>query len=84
MIQEGIEVGDYFLTYGEGESYFRRLVYVNILLYVAMLIAFVVFTVDIVILVIIAIIAVVASLAYSLFFIMKNPPRDYREPTGSE
>ncbi|MFW9769519.1 MAG: hypothetical protein ACFFF9_08275 [Candidatus Thorarchaeota archaeon] len=77
-------MGDYFLTYGSGESYLKRVVYVNILLYVVLIIALIVFMVDIVILVLIAIIAVVASLAYSLFFIMKNPPRDYPEPRETE
>ena len=72
-------MGDYFLTYGEGESYFRRLIYVNILLYVVMAIAFIVFMVDIVVLALIAIIAGVASVAYALFFVARNPPSEVSE-----
>jgi hypothetical protein len=72
-------MGDYFLTYGEGESYLKRVIYVNILLYVVMAIAFIVYMVDIVILVLIAIIAGVVSVAYALFFLARNPPSEYDE-----
>ncbi len=78
-------MGDFFLTYGEGESYFRRLVYANIILYVVMAIvivsAFILFMVDIIILILIALIAGIASLACSLLFISRNPPAEYDEET---
>jgi hypothetical protein len=73
------KLGDYLLTYGEGESYFKRLIYVNILLYVVMAIAFIVYMVDIVILALIAIVTVVVSLAYALFFLKRNPPSEVSE-----
>jgi hypothetical protein len=78
-------LGDFFLTYDEGESYFRRFVYVNVILYVVFGIvivsAFVLFMFDIIILILIALIGGVASLACILLFILKNPPAEYDEET---
>ncbi|MGY5872894.1 MAG: hypothetical protein RTV72_11655 [Candidatus Thorarchaeota archaeon] len=71
-------MGDFFLTYNEeGQAYFRRLIYLNILLYILMGIIFIVNLLDLITLVIIISTIAVASVIYALYFLYRNPPSEY-------
>ncbi|MFW9961339.1 MAG: hypothetical protein ACFFDV_09990 [Candidatus Thorarchaeota archaeon] len=73
-------MGDVLITYDEyGQKYLRRVVYLNVLLYIMMGILFLLFTVDILILILTAIIAVMVSFVYVLYFIHRHPPAEYDE-----
>jgi hypothetical protein len=73
-------MGDVFISYDEyGKKYLRRIVYLTVLLYIVMGIAFVLFMADILILLLAVILTAAASLAYALYFIHKHPPLDYPE-----
>ena len=71
-------MGDFFLTHNEeGRAYFRRLIYLNILLYIIGAIIIVVFTVDPIILIIAVCIILFATIAHILHYIYKNPPSEF-------
>ena len=68
-------MGDFLLVHDEsGKKYFRRIIYVNILFYAAMGFLFILYIIDLLILIMGAIVAALVSLAYAIYFILKNPP----------
>ena len=76
-------MGDFFIQYDDsGRRYFRRLIYANILLYVLMVIVFVVSSVDIVILLLTACSVSIISIVNAIYFIHRNPPKEYSEDLG--
>ncbi len=78
-------MGDVFITYDEyGKKYIRRMIYLNVLLYVMMGILFLLFMVDTLILMLTAIIATIVSFVYVLYFIQKHPPAEYDEEYFSD
>ena len=71
-------MGDFFLTYNEdGRTYFRRLIYVNILLYIILAISFLVWLLDPIILIAIACIILLATILHLLYYLYKNPPSEF-------
>lgn len=71
-------MGDFFLTYNEeGKTYFRRLIYLNILLYIFGAIIIVVLLLDPIILIVAVCIILSASIIHILYFIYKNPPGEF-------
>jgi hypothetical protein len=71
-------MGDVFINYDEyGKRYLKRMIYLNVLLYIIMGFAFLFFIADVLIILLIAVLTTAASLVYSLYFIRKNPPREY-------
>lgn len=73
-------MGDFFLTYDEtGRTYFRRLIYANVLLYIVFAFIFAIYMVDITILILAAVSVASTSFAYALYFISKNPPIEPEE-----
>ncbi|TFH07099.1 MAG: hypothetical protein E4H14_09270 [Candidatus Thorarchaeota archaeon] len=71
-------MGDFLLTYNkEGKAYFRRLVYLNILLYIIGAIIIVVLVLDTIILIITVCIILSATILHILHFIYKNPPSEF-------
>lgn len=73
-------MGDVFITYDEyGQKYIRRIIYLNVLLYVVAAILFVLYMVDALTVVLIAVIATMVSFFYVLYFIHKHPPAEYDE-----
>ncbi|MBY8997865.1 MAG: hypothetical protein KGD60_09040 [Candidatus Thorarchaeota archaeon] len=72
-------MGDVYLTYDDGGTYFRRWVYLNILVLIVTGFFFVVTTVDIIIILLPAALVAGTSLVYALYFIRKNPPIEPEE-----
>jgi hypothetical protein len=71
-------MGDVFINYDEyGKRYLKRMIYLNVLLYIIMGFAFLFFIADVLIILLIAVLTTAASLVYALYFIRKNPPREY-------
>ena len=74
-MQGAVDMGDVYLTYDEsGRAYFRRWVYLNILVLVVTGFFFLFTTVDIIIIILPAALIAGSSLVYALYFIRKNPP----------
>jgi hypothetical protein len=67
-------MGDVYLTYDDGGAYYRRWVYLNIVVLIVMGVLFVVTTVDIIFIILPAALLAVSSFVYALYFIRKNPP----------
>ena len=71
-------MGDFFLTYNEdGRTYFRRLIYLNILLYIILAIIFLVWLLDPIILITIVCIILLATILQILYYLYKNPPSEF-------
>jgi len=71
-------MGDFLLTHNEeGRAYFRRLIYLNILLYIIGAIIIVVLVVDTITLIIIVSIILIATILHILHYLHKNPPSEY-------
>jgi hypothetical protein len=78
-------MGDVFINYDEyGRKYLRRIVYLNVILYIIIGIALLLFWVDAFLLLLLAFIAAGTSLAYVFYFIRKNPPIEYPDEKDSE
>jgi hypothetical protein len=74
LIWDDADMGDVYLTYGDGGAYFRRWVYLNIVVLIVMGLFFLFTTVDIIFIVLPAAVMAISSLVYALYFIRKNPP----------
>ena len=68
-------MGDVYLTYDEsGKAYFRRWVYLNILLLIMWGIIFVVTNVDVIFIILSGVLVAALSFVYALYFVRKTPP----------
>ena len=71
-------MGDLFFTHNEeGQRYVRRLIYLNILLYIFLGIVFIVNWIDFDILLMLIALVIAVSIIYAINFIYKNPPSEY-------
>lgn len=68
-------MGDVYLDYDDSSrAYFKRWVYLNILVLIVAGLFYVFTTVDIIIIILPAALVACTSLFYALYFIWKNPP----------
>ncbi|MHA3964277.1 MAG: hypothetical protein AM325_012155 [Candidatus Thorarchaeota archaeon SMTZ1-45] len=73
-------MGDVILVYDEyGRTHYKRLFWMNVVLYVILGIIVIVGLVDLIIIVVVAFSIAMLSLIYALYFIRKNPPLNYEQ-----
>lgn len=71
-------MGDFFLIHNEeGRAYFRRLIYLNIILYIILAYVFLVWAVGQTMVIIIACIILLATILHILYYLYKNPPSEF-------
>lgn len=71
-------MGDFFLVHNEeGRAYVRRLIYLNVILYIILAYVFLVWTVGQTMVIIIACIILLATILHILYYLYKNPPSEF-------